>query len=729
MPVKHSWHRPDSGRRRASSRRGRFSVWLGALPVLALLVALPTAASPAAPGSPAARSEPPTEALVVGLVLNDTVLAASAIVHREGVAEGQPPPRVWLPQADALRWRLRTDDRDMRSFDGIPHIAFCGARERCFYDPSTSVLTLAVAPADVLPLQIVPGTAAPAPLTDAAAVGAWVRYDVSAWQELRPGFAVVLDGRLDTPLGHGLVALDTVLLDGEMQPAQAAALWQVDWPQKAVSMQFGNINPPATGFGWGQPLLGLRAGSSAGLQPTVSHAVRPVVTARANERAVRADNYVDGQYRQTDEVPCVPYSGEVAPTHSGRGELQVVGTDARDQQSRIDLPAYRAPQLLRPQAIEWSVDLGVPDHRAAAGMTPEGRIDANAQSAGDSGLDARRDPQRDLLLSAALRAGIDRSTTASTQLLAAPGIARVALAADHAEPRWGLGSLGLVWQRTSLQPQGRVWIGIGHGLQARDFSFGVRVEQALGGCGAAAASAAVDPLSRPCSQLAASSRLEIKPGWSATASASAQRDWSGQASHVAGVGLRAETGARSQWELNMQSTRVGGTRFASVLLSYSIPLGPRWNGRGGLRQSAGQRSAVERDAQSVEESGSGPERALRESPPSSGRVGDDAEIGARAAAHGQRVDWRGKARAASEGISSAVGVAGAVGIAGGRWFSTRRIDDAFVPLDGGLPDLPVLPDSHSVAAQTDAGGSALVADANAHRTPRVSVDTARLPID
>jgi len=92
------------------------------------------------------------------------------------------------------------------------------------------------------------------------------------------------------------------------------------------------------------------------------------------------------------------------------------------------------------------------------------------------------------------------------------------------------------------------------------------------------------------------------------------------------------------------------------------------------------------------------------------------------------LDWRAEGTLDAHGGSSAsVGVNGAIGYAQGRAFASRRIDDAFVVVEVGVPDLPVLLDNREVA-RTNGAGWAVVTEARALQANRIGVDIAALPL-
>jgi outer membrane usher protein len=672
------------------------------LAALALLSTLGGAAG-------AQTAAPVLDPVVVGLVLNGSLLADAQLLHREPAAAGQPA-RMWLPVRAAHGWRMATAGRELRDIEGQPHAAFCRAPDRCFYDEASAVFTLALQSADLQPLRIAPESLPAPALTDSQARGAYLNYDLSAWRVGRPGLAALLEGRAYTPQGHGALLVDALYSNSHGQHTRAAGVWQVDRPQQGVSYQGGNIGIPDTVFGAGVPLFGLRAGSNSRLQPTLQTTLRPQASALAGERALRADVFVDGLYRQTAEVPYGPYSVEVAPSYPGRGQMDIVTTDASGLQQRISLPFYQAPQLLAPGVREWSLDAGVLEG-------PRGSVH----------------PRGNGIVSGALRQGVGSATTAQWAALAAPGALRLAVAADSVDARRGLSALSLVVQRSPTRPQAGAWLGAGHEYLSRSSSFSLRAEQALQACGAAGVDAAAaagtaapmaDRLARPCRRYAATLGVDPAGHWSAAAALSGQLDTQGRRSAVSFVGLRWQLDGRSQLALSAQRVAAGSTRAGQVLLSWSRPLSSDWSGQVGAQRRAGHAPSLAWAVQSVPP----PAQASAQRWQLQGNVGPQADLGARYNDRGALADWRAEAHADARGLQGAVGVAGAVGVTGGRVFATRRIDDAFVVVDVGLPDLPVLLDNREVA-RTNAAGWAVVSDARAHQANVVGVDTSALPID
>lgn len=695
--------------------------WLAWAGWLVALLGGGLTASPATaqtPGQPAGAPTPFYEAIAVGVVLNGKLVGDNELVHREAAAG---TVRFWLPLVQARAWRVQDAAREQRSIDGVAHAAFCVPPDRCFYDDSSALLTLNLTGSALLPLHVVPAEAPRAQPDEAASSGAFLNYDFSAWRQRKSGAALLLEGHFYNAHGHGLLRWDMVAAGGRSRRSFAAARWQIDRPEQDFSVQIGSVAVPDTAAAYGLPLVGLRAGSNPRLDPTRPRVLRPGVTVPAAERALRADVFVDGVFRQAAEVPYGPWRVEVQPTQPGRGEIDLLTTDVAGRQQRSTIAFYQAAQLLAPQAQEWSLDAGVL-------QGPRGGVRGRGRA----------------LVAGTLRRGLDGQTTVAGQWLVAERAARVSIGVDAAHPRWGLTSVSAVGQRvpvpTAEGARETIWLAWGHELLARGTSFAVRAERAVSGecvvpataAAAAAAAGVAAYLARPCSRTGAALGTDIGAPNGARGSAYAafdhQLDPWGKRSATASLGLRWQLAPQLLLDAGVQQVASGTQRARSFSIGLSFALAPRWQAQSALVRREGGGLPP---AQQLRWS------AYRTTPPGDadttrdqiyGSVGPQADIGWRHSERASHFDWRAEARAHSTALHAGGGIAGAFGWADGRRFAARRIDDAFVIVDVGLPGLPVLLDNREVA-RTNAQGWAIVTEARAYQNNAVGVDTAALPIE
>ncbi len=449
-------------------------------------------------------------------------------------------------------------------------------------------------------------------------------------------------------------------------------------------------------------LTGLRIGSNPNLHPTVTQMLRPRIDGLA-DRSQRTDVFLDGLFRQTAQVPYGPYSIELQPQYPGRGSLDVVSTDVTGLQTRCTLSYYYVPQMLTPGAMEWSADIGV--------LANDGRhVGSNPPG----------------IMSAIVRRGLNRQLTAQAQALFADGAARIALAAETAAPSRGLSSAGLIWQRSEAQPHGQFWLSAGHEYLAQEFSASVRTEQSANGCQSGEFTQALtDRLWRACRSVSSSISLNLGSRWSVAATLDERRENSTRNVSVASLSARLQSGVRNQLGLTLQRITVNNQVTTGIFLIWSQPLGTNYDGQISLQQRSREQASLAWSAQSLP-----PPDAQMETErfQTYGSVGEQSNAGVRWNQRAERADWRLEAQADSRGVSTSVGVAGAIGFAEGRTFTSRRIDDAFIVVDVGLPNLPVLLDNREVA-RTNEQGWAIVTEGRSYQANNVGVDTSALPIE
>jgi outer membrane usher protein len=686
---------------------------LSLLLLLLLLLSEPALANSGPEGEP---QPPGTEAVVVGLVLNGTVISDNQLLHREL----KPGRRIWLPESELPIWRLSTGGRDKRNIQNLPHVAYCDRLDRCDYDESAALVTMRIAAADLTALRFTRPLPTPVTATKPDSVGGFLNYDITAVAARRISVASWLEAHVYTPQGQGMARLANVTSSGASTRTLSQAVWQIDKPERGLSYQAGSINSPDTGFAVGLPMTGLRVGSNSRLQPGLVNMSLPQMTAQA-DRALRADVFVDGLFRQNVQVPYGPYTVDVLPQYPGRGTMDLLSTDISGRQTRITMPYYLTPNVLSSGVRIWSADLGVlaDDGRQLAGPKP-------------------------VVLSLALRDGLDGKWTPQLQALVSRGSTRWVLAGDTANPQWGASSLSLIGQRSPSVPRGALWLGLAQDYQSRDVNLGFRLEHALrrGTPQAVAANAdssldtstststntstltpAEDRLARPLSQFSATAGANLSGGWSLNAALDVLRADSATRRESRALSLRYSAGARSQLALTVQRSSINGRSQSSVLLSWSQPLGNNYAGQVGLARS-GNGTALQWSAQSVPPPDSATATSRQQS---YGSLGPHADLGVRWTDRNAAMDWRAEALARREGAFASVGASGAVGLAEGRFFTARRIDDAFIVVDVGLPDLPVLLDNREVA-RTNSDGWALVTEARAHQSNNVGIDISALPI-
>jgi outer membrane usher protein len=639
------------------------------------------------------------EPIVVSVVLNGTLLTESQLLYRE---LGPANTRIWIPESEASSWRMGLAGRDTRTFETITHVGFCGSQDRCFYDEASTVLTITLENSKLLPLRIMPALAETGEATEVTSTGGYLNYDVDTWLTSYPGASALLEGRIYSPHGHGSIRTAGVVIGGYGSRTLTQAVWQVDRPRSGYSIQAGSISVPDTSLGAGLPLTGLRIGSNASLSPSTSQVLRPRIDGLV-DRSQRTDVFIDGMFRQTTQVPYGPYSIELQPQFPGLGHMDIISTDVSGVQTHSSVPYYYAPEMLTPGASEWSADVGV--------LASDGR------SVGSS---------PPLVASATLRRGIDRELTLQTQVLAADGAARLTLAAETASPQRGASSAGVIWQRSEAQPQGKWWLDVNHEYATQEFSANIRAEQSLSGCYSTDFTEVLtDRLWRACRTISSGISFNLNNRWSISASIDDRRESRERKTNVSSLSARMQTGPRSQWGLSLQRIAINDQITTGIYLVWSQPLGNNYDGQLSLQQRSREKASLGWSVQSTPPPDAQMDNQWLQA---FGTVGEQTNIGARWNKRDAEADWRVAAQVDSRGLTSTLGVSGAVGVAEGRYFMSRRINDAFIVVDVGLPNLPVLLDNREVARTNDKGW-AIVTEGRSYQPNNVGVDTSALPIE
>lgn len=649
--------------------------------------------------------------MMTAVVLNGAVVSDNQLVHLSG--SGQRP-QVWLPSELAIRWRMNVQGRAQLDIESVQHVAFCGDTDRCQHDDSTALLSIDLSGDALLPLRVGPPAVEPVAVSDSAAWGAYINYDVSAWHIGKPGLAGQVEGRVYSAHGHGALRLDGVVFSSRFNRGYVAAYWQIDDPVARRSLQIGSTAVPDLAQTPGLPIVGLHVGSNARLQPMSPIQLRPAMLIPEGPRSLRADIFVNGLFQQAADVPYGAFHVEAQALHPGFGSMDVMTTEIDGSKRVTVVPFYQSPQMLEPGRQEWSLDLGF------------------AESAG-----GRWHPRGLGLTAASLRRGMHRQATLRGQVLAAERASRATLGVDLVDPRLGQVSLSVVKQRTPLHQTSLTWLGLGYERVSRRGLLALRAEQAVQGNCARPAAADGDMgdaarmigerLMRPCSTVSAAAGLEMGAGWSVSAMYARQTGVHGRYLGVVSAGLRWQLSAQVQLAMTAQRQMVPGARTGQLNLSLVWPIGSGWFGQSSAQRRHGHGTAAQSNLQWSASSVTPLEAGPRSRQQVFGTVGPQAEIGFRHADRTRHFDWQLEGRADSRRTTGRVGLHGAWGVAQGRPFMSRRIEDSFVMVDVGLPNLPVLLDNREVA-RTNGQGWAIVAEARAHQLNLIGVDTSALPI-
>lgn len=134
--------------------------------------------------------------------------------------------------------------------------------------------------------------------------------------------------------------------------------WERSFPERAVSMTFGDTY---TGFlDWGRAVRigGIQIGRNYALQP---YRITTPLPEFLGEAVVPSDVelYVNGMRQYNGSTPAGPFQLSTVPGMTGAGNARLVVTDAFGQVRSLDLPFYSTTRLLAEGLTDWSASLGV----------------------------------------------------------------------------------------------------------------------------------------------------------------------------------------------------------------------------------------------------------------------------------------------------------------------------------------------------------------------------------
>jgi outer membrane usher protein len=133
--------------------------------------------------------------------------------------------------------------------------------------------------------------------------------------------------------------------------------WIRDLPERLATLRVGDGISAAGAWGRSLRFGGVQFGTNFATQPTL--VTTPLLAARG-EAVVPStvDVFINGRPVASESVPAGPFSIENVPAITGRGQLQVVVTDALGRQQILTQPYYSGSTLLRTGLSEYSIEVG-----------------------------------------------------------------------------------------------------------------------------------------------------------------------------------------------------------------------------------------------------------------------------------------------------------------------------------------------------------------------------------
>jgi len=282
--------------------------------------------------------------------------------------------------------------------------------------------------------------------------GAFLNYDLFGEHDadvMQTRSGAFLEAGVFNRLGVGL----NTLLVQEGDVIRLDTSWTHDWPGARRSLRLGDTLSGGVQWSRRVRLTGVQLATNFALQPGfISHTL-PSMYGQTDVPA-NVDIYVNEALRATREVPAGPFSFNDIPTLNGSGEMSMVVRDMLGRETRVLVPYYTAPELLRPGLADYNLSLGL-----------------LRQSYGE-----RSNDFGSVLAAASYRYGINRRTTGETY-----GEASRRQVAAGFGAAWLLSGAGILEASLagSRSPQGTGYLGR-IGIQHTDpyFSIGAHMQQA-----------------------------------------------------------------------------------------------------------------------------------------------------------------------------------------------------------------------------------------------------------
>ena len=470
--------------------------------------------------------------------------------------------------------------------------------------------------------------------------------------------------------------------------------WKSAWPDSMVSLTVGDTLTSYLPWTRATRIGGVRVGRDFSLQPYRITTPLPAFFGSAVLPST-VDLYIDGIKRYKGDLPAGPFQLDSMPIVTGRGNAQMVLTDALGRRTEVDIPFYAGSKLLAEGLSDWSLEAGYV-----------------RQDYGLSSFSYAREP----MYSATGRYGLTRSLTLESHAEATRDLTSAGFGA--------VGTLGVLGQFSGSYAASRngslrgSLYSLGYQWQSRRFNFGVNTIRS-------------EPDFRDVASLHASSRhAEVME--SATVGASLDTLGSLNLSYVhtrypdeadnryAGLYWSKPLGRRVTVSASYNRNLNDG-RDQTVFFGLSIFLEGNLSVNTSVQRSHGETS-YRAGANQYAPGNTGWSWSVQGQRSSSYRSGY-----AQADYRGRYGEYRAGANASRSGNSAFAGAAGSLALMNGRVFAGRRIHDSFAVVStNGIEGVPVKLQNNPVG-ETDAGGMLMISPLNSYQKNSISIDPMQLP--
>lgn len=190
------------------------------------------------------------------------------------------------------------------------------------------------------------------------APGVFLNYDIFAQAgDLRDRAGALMEMGYFSGNGTGTANIACTGGDIDGRCVRLDTAWTVDTPASARRLSIGDTVTGAAG--WGTPVRfgGIRLGTDFSLRPDEITFPTPSISSEAALPGL-VDVIINDAERFSTDVPAGPFTLSDLPVITGAGTAQLVMTDVLGRESVVTADYYAAPQLLRPDLEQWSLEAG-----------------------------------------------------------------------------------------------------------------------------------------------------------------------------------------------------------------------------------------------------------------------------------------------------------------------------------------------------------------------------------
>jgi outer membrane usher protein len=134
--------------------------------------------------------------------------------------------------------------------------------------------------------------------------------------------------------------------------------WSRDWPEQMLNTQLGDSQVASSLWGRSAHFGGVHLGSQFATQPEFSTSAMPLLGGVAALPST-VELYVDGQLRNTFEVPIGPFQLNDFPPLAGQGEAKIIIRDGLGREQQVIAPYASTPLLLKAGVSDYQVNAGL----------------------------------------------------------------------------------------------------------------------------------------------------------------------------------------------------------------------------------------------------------------------------------------------------------------------------------------------------------------------------------